>query len=106
MLYHNWITTAIRRLLRKQHRSSPSLHVDTNNPADVARLKDRLLALKAGEIFEGVVPASFLTRRSMPLGFPFMKGWSLRRQVVAAAPGQKILILFNGYAEKAIVWVE
>jgi hypothetical protein len=75
------------------------MYLDLSDANELAQLKRRLEELSFGEAFEGV-------KQRDGNNFAFMKGWTRRRQVADLRPGQKVIILFNGYSEKAIAWVE
>jgi hypothetical protein len=79
--------------------SSGAPRTSLEYPTDAFAVRERLLQLAPGEMFEGV-------EISEGNGLRFMNGWHFRRAAKNAGPGQRILIFFNGYAEKAVVWVE
>jgi len=92
------VAMAIRRLLPGPTRRE-SMCLDLNDASEISQLKKRLESLSPDEAFEGV-------KERNGNNFPFMKGWTFRRQVAGLPPGQKVLVLFNGYTEKAVAWVE
>jgi len=92
------VVSVLRRLLPAPARRK-SIYIDFNDANDLVQLKRRLEKLSPGEAFEGV-------KERNGNNFPFMKGWIFRRAVAGLPAGQKVLVLFNGYTEKAIAWVE
>ena len=92
------IASVIRRVLPGPARRE-SMYLDLNDASELSQLKMRLEHLSVGEAFEGV-------KQRDGNNFPFMKVWTLRRLVAVLPAGQKVLVLFNGYTEKAIAWVE
>jgi hypothetical protein len=94
-----WLPGPLARLFGLEARSSASLVVDLQSNEGLSLLKSRLLALKDGEPFEGV-------KQRDGNNFPYLKGWTLRRRVPTALSGQHILVFFNGFVERAVVWVE
>ena len=90
---------AIARILRKEPTLRPSMFVDLQSEEGIRLLKTRLQDLQPSEQFEGV-------KQVNGNNYPYLKGWIFRRRVGSALPGQIVLIFFNGFIERAVVWLE